>query len=648
MIRTEQKNLAAQINMHEPTFLPHANRKGYICPKCGNGSGRDGDGITRDKRDGSHFKCFKCGMYADVVALYGITYGIEGFVRQVKGAAQYFGLQDITPASDPLPRKQTAEAEKDLQSFFSRAYSRISETDYPARRGLSPETVARFRLGYDPAWKHPKAPGSAPRSPRLIIPTGPASYLARDVRQHVPEKEKSYQKSKVGSVQIFNMPALQQREKPVFVVEGEIDAMSIVDVGGEAVALGSTSQIRQFVRLVELDKPAKPIIVALDNDSAGNAAASKLAADLAALGVPHTLQNVCGGYKDANEALQKDRASFTAAVRAAEEAALQPEKAEYLRNSAANCLNSFIDGIVSSADTPSIPTGFAGLDAALDGGLYEGLYIVGAISSLGKTTLMLQIADQIATDGRDVLVFSLEMARSELISKSISRYTFTIAKAEELPESAAKTARGITDGKRYVRYSDTENYLIQKAISTYATSAEHVFICEGVGDIGPEQVRQAVERHIRITGNHPVVVIDYLQILAPYSERMTDKQNTDKAVLELKRISRDHKLPVIAISSFNRANYREAVTMEAFKESGAIEYSSDVLMGLQLKGAGEKEFDANEAKRKIPREVELVILKNRNGRTGDKLSFQYQPLFNHFAEAACEATEEPTGKRRRR
>ena len=131
----------------------------------------------------------------------------------------------------------------------------------------------------------------------------------------------------------------------------------------------------------------------------------------------------------------------------------------------------------------------------------------------------------------------------------------------------------------------------------------------------------------------PVVVIDYIQILAPYNDRATDKQNTDKAVMELKRISRDYKTPVIGISSFNRANYSVPVTMEAFKESGAIEYSSDVLIGLQLKGAGQKDFDANQAKRKVPREVELVILKNRNGRTGDIIDYNYYPLFNYFTES---------------
>lgn len=282
----------------------------------------------------------------------------------------------------------------------------------------------------------------------------------------------------------------------------------------------------------------------------------------------------------------------------------------------------FIDGIADSVNTPYISTGFNKLDDVLDGGLYEGLYIVGAISSLGKTTLITQIADQIAQGGHDVLIFSLEMARAEIMAKSISRHTLQQVLNNGGDIRNAKTTRGITTGKRYENYSKTERELINGAIVAYNQYAEHIYISEGIGDIGAEQIRETVKQHIIFTGNTPVVVIDYLQILAPYSERATDKQNTDKTVMELKRISRDYKTPVIGISSFNRAN----------KESGAIEYSSDVLIGLQLKGAGNKGFDVNEAKKKIPREIELVILKNRNGSTGDKLGFKYYSPFNYFEE----------------
>ena len=184
---------------------------------------------------------------------------------------------------------------------------------------------------------------------------------------------------------------------------------------------------------------------------------------------------------------------------------------------------------------------------------------------------------------------------------------------------------------RYQKYSQTEKDLIQRSITTYSQFAEHIFIHEGIGDIGVDAVRAEVAKHIKYTGKKPVVLIDYVQILAPAEIRATDKQNIDKAVLELKRISRDFKIPVIGISSFNRAGYKDAVTMEAFKESGAIEYSSDILIGLQLKGVGSSNFDVDEAKSKNPREIELVILKNRNGASG-KVEYEYYPLFNYFKE----------------
>ena len=70
--------------------------------------------------------------------------------------------------------------------------------------------------------------------------------------------------------------------------------------------------------------------------------------------------------------------------------------------------------------------------------------------------------------------------------------------------------------------------------------------------------------------------------------------------------------------------------MQAFKESGAIEYSSDVLIGLQLKGAGEPDFNVDEAKSADVRDIELVILKNRSGKTGVKLDYKFYAKFNFF------------------
>lgn len=308
---------------------------------------------------------------------------------------------------------------------------------------------------------------------------------------------------------------------------------------------------------------------------------------------------------------------------------------EYLQTSAAGYMAALDALITASASSPAISTGFMELDRILDGGLYSGLYILGAISSLGKTTFALQVADNIAKQGHDVLIFSLEMARAELMAKSISRITFQTTKYD----SDAKTTRGILAGSRYAKYSQKEVDLIQTAKGHYMQYAQHIFIHEGIGDIGVERVKEEVARHVALTGARPVVLIDYLQILAPYDPRCSDKQNTDKAVLELKRLSRDSDLPVIGISSFNRESYKESsgnrgrVTAVDFKESGAIEYSADVLLGLEFKAAGTKEYSEKTEKQKTPREIKLVVLKNRNGKAWQSTCFDYYPMFNYYREA---------------
>lgn len=659
-----------------------AGRRQYICPLCGSGTGTKHTGAFTIDRDGIRWKCHACGKSGDIFDLIGELEHTADYNRQLasaaatlrvtinsNGAAQGFRT-DYSKAAHEMAKNsrqrkdealdwdseigRNAEPEQpDYSAFIESCSGNIERTGY--HRGISLDTLKRYKVGYCESWRHPSAPATAPTTPRLIIPTSRYSYIARDTRDQIPAEQANYAKMKAGKLHILNIGALQTATKPIYIVEGEIDALSIIDAGGVAVGLGTTTMIGRLLSLLAKDLPAQPLIIALDNDNAGERAAAELIngttnpdgsqrqKGLKALDIPFLRYNVAGVYKDANEALQSDREAFTVAVHEGEQLVIdsmtreeQEEKEKYLNTSAAAHIQSFLDGITDSVNTPYIPTGFDELDTIFDGGLYEGLYIVGAISSLGKTTLIAQIADQIAQSGTDVLIFSLEMARTEIMSKSISRHTVQSILATGGDMRNAKTARGITTGKKYENYSKAEMELIKTAVEEYGAYADHIYISEGIGDIGVADIRNAVHKHITYTGNTPVVVIDYLQILAPADVRATDKQNTDKAVMELKRISRDFKLPILGISSFNRENYSNAVTMAAFKESGAIEYSSDVLIGLQLKGAGKKDFDATAEKKKNPREVELIILKNRNGRTGDKVDFKYYPMFNYFKEVAAD------------
>lgn len=626
----------------------------YICPICnsgGHGHINSDGAFSIYKADPTRWKCFSCGRGGDIYDLIGEVESLADFKDQDRRIRETLGLPSAEYQNQPKTEQKkvtqvtqhtqvTQQEPVDFTALYLEANKNIGKTDY--NRGLSRETLDRFKIGYIENWKHPKAPEGT-ESPRLIIPITKHSYLAVDTRDDIPEEQRQYKKSKAKgkdpAIWTFNYKALASADRPIFITEGEIDALSIIDIGGEAVATGSVSYIGQFLERYKEAKTTQPLILALDNDKAGETAEEKLAEALDSIGAKYYRLDIYGDSKDANEALLKDREAFREMIKGAEEQVIKLEEeskeeareAYYNKTSAeAFLLNSFMDGIDDNIKNPPQPTGFTELDNILDGGLYAGLYIIGAIPSLGKTTFALQIADQIAQSGRDVLIVSLEMGTAELISKSISRLTLLDLIKSGGNRGDAKTAREITKG--WNNYSDRDLAIITGAINNYSQIAKKVYILEGIGDITAEKIREAVERHIAYTGNAPVVIVDYLQIVAPHDFRDTEKRATDKTVTELKRLSRDHKTPVIAISSLNRANYNESISFQAMKESGGIEYGSDIVIGLQLKGAG-KDLDVNEAKRKYPRQIEAVILKNRNGQTGDTLEFLYYPQYNYFAEA---------------
>ena len=595
------------------------------------------------KRNKVH--CFSCGADYDIIDLIKIDYGLSDDKDAFARAYELYSIEldqvnlehakkvfNEAPAAPEVQNPaKTEQKGQDYTEYFLQAHNKIVSTDYLQKRGLTAATIDRFKLGYEENFS--KGTGGAVWKV-IVIPTTKYTYTVRNIDASADKKNRI---RKVGNNVLFNVGALAG-SSPVFIVEGEIDAFSIMEAGGEAVALGSTANYHKLVKYLQDREIKTPLIaLALDNDEDGKKTIENIIKELgdykkAAVVIP---PDIYGSYKDANDMLVNDKQGLIDAVTGVNNILNQEKEKqaeEYQKNNVANHIKDFLDGIKASANTPFIPTGFPELDKILDGGLYEGLYIVGAISSLGKTTYIMQIADQIAQSGHDVLIFSLEMARSEIMAKSISRLTMLDCMEKDADYRLAKTSRGITTGKRYESYTPEETELIRKCVLQYAEYGSRIYITEGIGNIGVEQVKEAVQTHISITGKAPVVIIDYLQILAPYDMKASDKQNTAKAVLELKRLSRDYKIPVIGISSLNRQNYNSPISMEAFKESGAIEYSSDVLIGLQLKGIGTKDFDVNTAKKKHPRDVEVVILKNRNGSTGDRAQYEYYAMFNYFRE----------------
>lgn len=613
-----------------------AHDYGYVCPLCGSGDGPKGTGMKRDPAHPDHLKCFACGFYGDMIELLAARDNLKGagYIEQLKHACKAYNIEldapsrpsardDFSTNTEPQPAPSlTGSKDKPLRDYtenYKIWSAALKGCDYLTKRGISEYVQEAKDIGFCKAYKNGRD--------ALIIPNGPHSYIARFIDGGMDKYNKA------GPNTLYNAEALEIAytfDMPCFVVEGEIDALSLIEMGIlNVVALGSATNYRKLIEALKgIEEGLRPFIVlALDNDQAGRDNTLKLREELDKLGTDCTApSNLYGAFKDANECLLNEREAFDTRLKS-----LNKTPSElYSENSAEHLLNDFMSDIEGGRNQDPITTGFFGLNDALDGGLYAGLYVIGAISSLGKTTFTLQMADAIAKSGQDVLIFSLEMSKKELIAKSISRLSLIGMKPGQITAELARSTRDLLSNVN--RNNARQLQVIRDSVEAYREYAGNIFIIEGLGDVDIDRIRATIANHVQRRKKTPVVVIDYLQIIAPFEPKATDKQNTDKAVLELKRISRDYCTPVFAISSFNRDNYKEAVNMTAFKESGAIEYSSDVLLGLQLKGAGDKGFNAEEAKKKSPREVELKILKNRNGGTGARIEFDYFPIFNYFEE----------------
>ena len=312
-----------------------------------------------------------------------------------------------------------------------------------------------------------------------------------------------------------------------------------------------------------------------------------------------------------------------------------------------------------TAAQEGIQTGFENLDG-YTGGIDPALYVIGAGTGLGKTTFCLQMADYIAASGKDVIYIALEQTPFELASKSISRLAAQISGKKTQEQGNIITSRKI----RKKAVSEEMRPIYEQAKERYFREiAPKMNIIHFPFHTGSTEIIKAVEswrENKKIyTGAEvwPVVFIDYLQVLdAPEDtpKNADRRRQVDDIMFSFKAYSEN--VPVFIISSLNRSNYTARIDYEAFKESGNIEYTGEVIFGLQLKcvndnedklfegateaNAGKKRKKIQDEMEKDPREVELICLKNRYGsRFGNRrrCCFKYYPAcdlfevdFDHF------------------
>lgn len=576
--------------------------------------------------------CFACGVNYDLFDLIGMDYRLDRFPEQMQAVRDLFSI--ARSASDTATQQLGYNESVRVPNSENRI-DRAMELA-KIRQGSAPAEYLHLRgIQESSCHKH----GFFQKNDRAYLPvlekgicTG---WCARSTKNSA---EPRYKNSK-GALGLWNGDLLGQPPKQsgfLYITEGILDAVYLEQTGKHALSLcGSQNIGKLLTRCREnLEKAARwQLVLCGDPDPAGQKMNDGLAKGLSELGLRCRVLELPAGAEDIGDLYVKDLAALKTLLESVEERE-DPALSQYAGTAAGSRIEDFFLAAQERRERGGLSCGFSRLDELLDGGFYPGLYVVGAISSLGKTSFALQVADTLSENGRDVLFFSLEQSGAELLSKSLSR---TTALLDGSGGREAFTSRQLLTAGKHA--SEAASRLLEQATAHYASAGSRLFVREGVADIGAAEIRSAVGEHLRLRGQAPVVFVDYLQILKPWEPRATDKQNTDRAVVELKRISRDFGIPVVAVSSFNRDNYRTAVSMEAFKESGAVEYSADVLFGMQLAGAGESGFDVNAAKLREPRRVELVLLKNRNGVPYGKITFDYFAKFNLFREEALRAPQ---------
>ena len=637
-------------------YLTKSKSGMYCCPKCGSGTGKNATGAVKYYTDTNTWYCHACQQGGDVIDLYQMKTGADyntalsllaesigitidqyrpGTTQEAVKRHETTASSINTPPADKAPENGTeTPTEADYTAYYQECRQRITDpaaAAYLRSRGISPETAAAYWIGYDPAAD--PAQSNHP-CPRLIIPTSRAHYIGRRIDGI---KEYAKMTPKGSTPAIFNSKALYaQGVQEVFIVEGAIDALSLLEAGYTAIALNSAGYFNTLLRLLEDQRTDATLILCPDSDENPKTAATvkknfdALAAGLQRLNISYIFADINGKYKDANEHLTNNKDTFLEAVREAQWKIRKPDNTAYY-------IDTLMTGEIERFKDDK-KTGFSNLDANA-GGLYSGLYALAAISSLGKTSFALQLADQLAEAGHEVIYFSLEQSRLEMVSKSIARRT-----AQKNIDKAI-TSLAIRKGYRSLQ--------VMEAIQEYKEAvADRISVIEGNFNCNVSYIGNYIRQYIQRNNARPVVFIDYLQILQPAEDRrQSTKEAIDTIITDLKRISRELDITIFIISSVNRANYLTPIDFESLKESGGIEFTCDVVWGLQLQCLNEDLFTKGEqiqkkrerikqAKAENPRKIELVCLKNRYGIANYSCFFKYYPANDLFTEdrAAFENT----------
>lgn len=263
---------------------------------------------------------------------------------------------------------------------------------------------------------------------------------------------------------------------------------------------------------------------------------------------------------------------------------------------------------------PGLSSGYSDLDQFTTGWKPGELVIVGARPGQGKTSLMLNLAENIALetasrrdDGKGgVLLFSLEMTGSELVQRMLCA-------------NAGVDLRRVKLGM----YSRDEEALLKEATARFAQAA--VFVDDSF-TLNLSEIRSK-SRRMKERHDIEIIFVDYLQLVKD-DDRLDRHLQIGNISRGLKALARELGVPVVSAAQLNRgveqrSSREKRPMLSDLRESGSIEQDADQVLLIHRK-EGEDAVQNEEIA-----ETELIVAKNRNGPTGD-VSMLFRKKFTRF------------------
>ncbi|MDO8686968.1 MAG: replicative DNA helicase, partial [Dehalococcoidales bacterium] len=262
-----------------------------------------------------------------------------------------------------------------------------------------------------------------------------------------------------------------------------------------------------------------------------------------------------------------------------------------------------------------VPSSFTGLDELLGGFQHADLIIVGGRPSMGKTSLVLNIARNAAVDhGACVALFSLEMARDSLVWRLL---------ASESGVNLSRIRLGLHDEDEEKRIMHATGILSEAPI--YIDDSPQLRVVE----LRSKARRLHYERGINL------IIVDYMQLIQGDGRMENRVQEVSYISRSLKAIARELDVPLLVVSQLSRASeFRSSHVpqLSDLRESGSIEQDADVVIFVnrdELHYPTREAWEAANQGKDYPPLADIIVAKHRNGPIGH-VSLRFVPRTARF------------------